>query len=82
MKDLIDRNSLLRQIRKDSTDRRGSYGDLWEFIPTINSMPAVDPISVRCKECKYWDGVDTCEKINYAPIWDNDYCSMGEKKDG
>lgn len=81
MADLIDRTDLLRQIKKDSADRRGSYGDQWEFIGTICRMPSVDVIPVRCKDCKHWDGADTCDVID-APMWDNDFCSMGEKKDG
>jgi hypothetical protein len=81
MNDLIDRTDLLRQIKKDSEDRRGSYGDQWEFIGTICRMPAVDAVSVRCKDCKYWDGTDYCAEIDEV-MWEYDYCSIGEKKDG
>ena len=81
MADLISRTDLLRQIKKDSEGKRGSYGDQWEFIGTINNMPTVERIDVRCKDCKHWDGVDTCDIID-EPMWDNDFCSMGEKKDG
>ena len=81
MNDLISRTDLLRQIKKDSEGKRGSYGDEWEFIRTIIRMPSVDVIPVRCKDCKHWDGVDTCDVID-AMMWDNDFCSMGEKKDG
>ena len=34
---------------------------------------------IRCKDCKHWDGVDTCDVID-APVWDNDFCSMAERR--
>ena len=79
MNDLISRTDLFRQIKKDSEGIRGSYGDQWAFIGTISRMPSVDAIPVRCKDCKHWDGVDTCDVID-APMWENDFCSMGEEK--
>lgn len=35
---------------------------------------------IRCKDCKHWDGVDTCDVID-EPVWDNDFCSMAERKE-
>ena len=35
---------------------------------------------IMCKDCKHWDGVDTCDVID-APVWDNDFCSMAERKE-
>lgn len=43
-----------------------SQGFLWELI--------------RCKDCKHWDGVDTCDVID-APVWDDDFCSLAERKE-
>ena len=37
------------------------------------------PEIIRCKDCKHWDGVDTCDVID-APVWDNDFCSMAERR--
>ena len=45
----------------------------------VYSMPSAQPGIIRCRECKHWDGVDTCDVIN-APVWDNDYCSMAERR--
>lgn len=33
----------------------------------------------QCKDCKHWDGVDTCDVID-APVWDDDFCSMAERR--
>ena len=35
---------------------------------------------IRCKDCKHWDGVDTCDVID-APVWDDDFCSLAERKE-
>ena len=37
------------------------------------------PEIIRCKDCKHWDGVDTCDVID-APVWDNDFCSLAERR--
>ena len=37
------------------------------------------PEIIRCKDCKHWDGVDTCDVID-APVWDNDFYSMAERR--
>ena len=42
-------------------------------------LPAAQPEIIRCKDCKHWDGVDTCDVID-APVWDNDFCSMAERR--
>ena len=41
--------------------------------------PVVGQELIRCKDCKHWDGVDTCDVID-APVWDNDFCSMAERR--
>jgi len=45
----------------------------------INELPSAQPEIIRCKDCKHWDGVDTCDVID-APVWDNDFCSMAERR--
>ena len=42
-------------------------------------LPSAQPEIIRCKDCKHWDGVDTCDVID-APVWDNDFCSMAERR--
>lgn len=45
----------------------------------IIQLPSAQPEIIRCKDCKHWDGVDTCDVID-APVWDNDFCSMAERR--
>ena len=45
----------------------------------LQSLPSAQPEIIRCKDCKHWDGVDTCDVID-APVWDNDFCSMAERR--
>ena len=59
MSDLISRKGLLLQIEKDSDDSPGWYGDTWQFIKTIKSMPSTDqwiPFSERSPEEHEWIG--------------------------
>ena len=45
----------------------------------FDGIPSAQPEIIRCKDCKHWDGVDTCDVID-APVWDNDFCSMAERR--
>ena len=48
-------------------------------MQTILNLPSAQPEIIRCRDCKHWDGVDTCDVID-APVWDNDFCSMAERR--
>lgn len=50
-----------------------------ESIEHLEQMPSAQPEIIRCKDCKHWDGVDTCDVID-APVWDKDFCSMAERR--
>ena len=51
------------------------------MIAAINDIPAEDVVPVvRCKDCKYYDG-RPCGVVNYYNSED-DFCSLGELKDG
>lgn len=45
----------------------------------VNIIASEPEELIRCKDCKHWDGVDTCDVID-APVWDNDFCSMAERR--
>ena len=45
----------------------------------FDGIPSAQPEIIRCKDCKHWDGVDTCDVID-TPVWDNDFCSMAERR--
>lgn len=49
------------------------------ILKAIDQLPSAQPELIRCKDCKHWDGVDTCDVID-APVWDNDFCSVAERR--
>jgi len=49
------------------------------IIEHFKQLPSAQPEIIRCKDCKHWDGVDTCDVID-APVWDNDFCSLAERR--
>lgn len=53
--------------------------ELEELWAGISPGATVQPEIIWCKDCKHWDGVDTCDVID-APVWDNDFCSMAERR--
>lgn len=55
---------------------------LVEMKLRIEKLPSAQPERpeiIRCRDCKHWDGADTCDVID-APVWDNDFCSMAERR--
>ena len=79
MSDLIDRQAaidLLKQMRKDGNMVPWEGKDVFA---RIRKLPSVQSEIIYCKDCKHWDGVDTCDVID-APVWDNDFCSMAERR--
>ena len=82
MQDLISRQAAIRWVKTECNP----YGKpTLEFesgkkvIEHLKQMPSAQPEIIWCKDCKHWDGVDTCDVID-APVWDNDFCSMAERK--
>jgi len=76
MDDLISRQAAIDELDK------GAWGVEWDKTlakAMIESLPSAQPEIIRCKDCKHWDGVDTCDVID-APVWDNDFCSMAERR--
>lgn len=60
------------------------WHDVMECIDKVSTVDAVRV--VRCKDCKYHrngnKGIPYCSKIDYGYGWnDNDYCSMGERRE-
>jgi len=45
----------------------------------VEQLPSAQPEIIRCKDCKHWDGVDTCDVID-ATVLDNDFCSFAERR--
>jgi len=72
MDDLISRQAAIEAF-EDTTYTKN------EIRRRITELPSAQPEIIRCKDCKHWDGVDTCDVID-APVWDNDFCSMAERR--
>ena len=85
MSDLISREAAIKYLMTNMAwyDEDGYESDddyKRECITElINGVPSAQPEIIRCKDCKHWDGVDTCDVID-APVWDNDFCSMAERR--
>ena len=85
MNDLISRSAVIDLIDKYTQNMATDYWGTNYGIPSgvfedeIMDLPSVQPEVIRCKDCKHWDGVDTCDVID-APVWDNDFCSMAERR--
>ena len=78
----VGRDCISRQAAIDALKRAEALTRAFGYhnvIETIRELPSVQPEIIRCKDCKHWDGVDTCDVID-APVWDNDFCSMAERK--
>ena len=79
----------LAEVGTDMISRQAAIDVIGEVHPLdynaqaiksrIESLPSAQPEIIRCKDCKHWDGVDTCDVID-APVWDNDFCSMAERR--
>ena len=81
MSDLISRQAAIDALY-DWSEHSMTDAEAWhikQVIGDIKSLPSAQPEIIRCKDCKHWDGVDTCDVID-APVWDNDFCSMVERR--
>lgn len=75
-------NSSVRELYEHVQEH--GLSDMWSCgvnaaIDIIIAVPSAQPEIIRCKDCKHWDGVDTCDVIG-APVWDNDFCSLAERR--
>ena len=77
---LIDADALKEHVKK-YTSVFAKY-DWREICEMLNDAPTVDAVPVvRCKDCfHFWDGVCKAH-IDVIYVDDNDFCSMGERKD-
>ena len=75
MSDLMSKGELFNKLATVQT--------LGEAYGIIQEMPTVDAVPVvRCRDCKYHDGI-RCFRWNSTIITGfDDFCSNGEQKDG
>jgi len=67
----------LDDIESEVADGFGFQYEKWR--KHFADLSSVQPEIIRCKDCKHWDGADTCDVID-APVWDNDFCSLAERR--
>lgn len=90
MSDYISRQAAIDALKQLQKNISGDYTELdpmvmagtayiGDCIGELQDMPSAQPEIIRCRDCKHWDGVDTCDVID-APVWDNDFCSMAERR--
>jgi len=79
MEDSISRQAAILQLSHNKCGNDENDIAVQHDIETIRNLPPALPEIVRCKDCKHWDGVDTCDVID-APVWDNVFCSMAERR--
>lgn len=84
---LIDADSLIKNLDDAIQDakRNGEICDYWEddrsnLLYYLDTAPTVDAVEVvRCKDCKHW-GDTICNWFEEERImWQNDFCSYGER---
>ena len=76
--DLISRKAVLDALDEIESEVADGYGFQYEkWRKRMAYMPGTR--LTHCKDCKHWDGVDTCDVID-APVWDYDFCSMAERR--
>ena len=88
-KEYIEREALLRWLCGDDPSRMEDY-----YYNAIKNAPAADVVEVvRCKDCRFCKKHPTSDKTKmctneqqwvtecYPLVYDNDYCSYGERKE-
>lgn len=79
MSDLISRQTAMDFVGSMEMCDEISEEAYKKLMNYLEELPSAQPEIIRCKDCKHWDGVDTCDVID-APVWDNDFCSMAERR--
>lgn len=83
---LIEPDELEKVLRPILTDESCPLHIAAEIDMNIDLMPKVDAVPVvRCRDCRFSQRIN--EWIYYCYMWNcdkvfNQYCDMGERKDG
>ena len=72
-------NALLEQIKDTPTADVTENVRLSPITTVTVNRPTEWVEVVRCKECKYWTGIE-CATRDIDVVDDDDYCSYGERK--
>lgn len=91
MNDLISRSALLEELSKIKTiGQEHPAHFLWRFafavaLKAVKKSPAVDAVEVvRCKDCIHYEKnmlySECWHKIGMINVYDDCYCSRGERR--
>ena len=75
-------------VKKGQKNERGKYrlGEKWELNgaeirEVINSQPTIQPVIVRCKDCKHFESeYGYCDYYQWN-MTGGDFCSKAEKRE-
>ena len=85
----IDADALqLAIVEEGQANKRKKYiiGDIWELTwaeirEVINSQPTIQPVIVRCKDCKHFESeYGYCDYYQWN-MTGGDFCSKAEKRE-
>ena len=84
-KDLTLKKRVLTAKYGEYAAEDGSYMSWREIFELVNRQPEADAVKVvRCKDCRWYDKVDWCNKLRISGVkaveetW---FCAEGERKD-
>lgn len=83
MSDLISRQAALEKVRAMQTYKLFVGDDMIlvdkaEVQTELMMLPTAQPEIIRCKDCRFNDGVAYCE-MHYRDVKGNDFCSWAER---
>lgn len=83
---LIDSDALERDMQNEWEQNEISNGEWIRFREILNDVPTIDAVEVvRCKDCRHWHDEGYCNKWDNGPghpeVWENDFCSFGERRE-
>lgn len=85
MRDLIDRQAAIDAAERESqVDGAYGYMDTKSIVDMLNDLPSVQPEIIKCKDCKWFNDIGCAIRIvdDTDKPSEEDYCSMGERRDG
>lgn len=89
--DLIRRRDAIDALKRLQKDISGDYTDLdpmvmagcgyiGDCIGEIQDLPSAQPDLIRCKDCRFEDGVWYCN-VHFMDVEPNGFCHLAERKE-
>ena len=81
MSDYIKREDAIEALQSCHKSKVCSLVSQNEALVNIEALPSANVAEVvRCKDCKWWDGIE-CQTRDIDVVDDDEFCSYGERKD-